>query len=330
METIAIYIGSTAIYWSSIIICLAIAAWFCVSYSLYTANGGTALAMWIFLPIAVCLSVFFARLIHWYCHTEQYISLASALTDYSAGGYCLPGVMLGVAIAAIIVAKLGIAGSLAELFDALAPGAALGFAFIRLSSLFTNFCRGKVVITDPRFQQLPIGSGIVTTGGEIQYRFASFFVSFLLLLILCLAMISFYGRCRKFRMKRGIQRGHTALVFLLFFSAIEFVIDSSRYDSSFLRSNGFVSLMQILCAVFFVSIIVYYSIISVKANCIRPYHYILWVIFLAAVGCTGYFEYLIQRHGDWYKLCYSVMSFTCLTMATVPTILYMTSRERIK
>ena len=322
MEAIAIYSGSTIIYWSSIVICLAVAAWFALSYSLYTANGGNKDAMWIFLPIAVFLSVLFSRFIHWYCHTEQYSGMFSALSDYSTGGFCLPGVMLGVSLAAVIVKKLRLAPSLAELFDALAPGAALGFALFRLSSLFTNFCRGKIVINDPRFQHLPIGSGIVTTGGDIQYRFASFFVSFLLLLLLCFAMLAFYGKTRNLVMKKGLQKGHAALIFLLFFCAAEFIIDSSRYDSSFLRSNGFVSLMQILCAVFFVAILVYYSIVSIKADGICKRHYVLWVLFLAAAGCTGYFEYLIQRHGDWYKLCYSVMSISCLTMAAVPTFLF--------
>ena len=322
MGSVAICIGSTYIYWSSVIISLAIAAWFALSYSLYTANGGKADAMWLFLPIAVLLSVIFSRFIHWYCHTEQYISMISALTDYSSGSFSLPGVMLGVSLAAVIVWALHFAPSLGELFDALAPGAALGFAFMRLSFLFTEFCRGKIVVLNPKFQQLPIASPVVTTGGALQYRFASFFVSFILLLVLCTAMLVFYNRTRNRVMKKGFQKGHGALIFLLFFCAVEFIIDSSRYDSSFLRSNGFVSLMQILCAVFFVGILVYYSIVSVKTNSLRPYHWVLWILFLAAAGCTGYFEYLIQRHGDWYKLCYSVMSITCLTMAAIPTALY--------
>ena len=81
MEAIAIYSGSTIIYWSSIVICLAVAAWFALSYSLYTANGGNKDDMWIFLPIAVFLSVLFSRFIHWYCHTEQYSGMFSALSD---------------------------------------------------------------------------------------------------------------------------------------------------------------------------------------------------------------------------------------------------------
>ncbi len=324
MEHVAICIGSLVIHWSSLIICLAVTAWFALSFILYTDNGGKAETMWLFFPMAVVLSVFFSRFIHWYCHTEQYTSFLSAMTDYSVGSFCLPGVMLGVCLASVIVWALKFAPDFGELIDALAIGAALGFAFIRLSFLFTQFCRGKIVVNDPKFQHLPIACPIVTTGGAVQYRFASFFVSFILLLVLCLAMLIFYKRSRNTVMKKGCQKGHSALIFLLFFCAIEFVIDSSRYDSSFLRSNGFVSLMQILCAVFFVAILVYYSIVSVKANSLRPYHWVLWILFLAAAGCTGYFEYLIQRHGDWYKLCYSVMSFTCLTMAGIPTTLYKT------
>ena len=327
IEPIAICIGSTVIYWSSIIITLAVVCAFALSFSLYTANGGSSNTMWAFLPMAVFLSVIFSRFIHWYCHSEQYNGMLKAMTDYSSGGYCLPGVMLGICLAVFLVKWIKLAPGTAELFDALAPGAALGFALIRLSSLFTSFCRGKIVINNPKFQQLPLGSGIITTGGDVQYRFASFFVSFMLLSILCAALLCFYGRNRNTVMKRGLQKGNVALMFLLFFASSEFIIDSSRYDSSFLRSNGFVSLMQILCAVIFVSILVYYSINSVKANGIRRYHYILWGIFLAAVGTTGYFEYLIQRHGDWYLLGYSVMTLTCSIMATVPTILYMSCRK---
>lgn len=330
MSPIAIYSGTTVIYWSSMIICLAAAAWFFLSFSLYTAGGGKSAAMWVFLPFAVLLSVFFSRLIHWYCHTEQYTGIASALTDYSSGGYCLPGVLLGVTLAAVIVRLLRFTDSIAQLLDALAPGAALGIAIIRLSSLFNNSCRGKITIENEKLQKLPIGSGITTATGDVQYRFATFFVAFMLFMLLAVVLVIFFYRSRNYRMKHGFQKGNVALAFLLFYSALEFVLDSTRYDSSFFRSNGFVSLVQILCAVFLIGILIYYSILSVKANGLRAYHIILWVLFLAAAGVTGYFEYLVQRHGDWYRMCYCVMSFSCLAMANIPMILYYTDREKLK
>ncbi|MBP3654887.1 MAG: hypothetical protein J6J04_05640, partial [Oscillospiraceae bacterium] len=82
MNDVAICIGNIVIYWSSIVIFLGVAVCFTYAYALYTANGGKKAAMWLMLPVAVGLGVFFSRWIHWYCHSEQYTGMISALTDY--------------------------------------------------------------------------------------------------------------------------------------------------------------------------------------------------------------------------------------------------------
>jgi len=64
--------------------------------------------------------------------------------------------------------------------------------------------------------------------------------------------VAFYHKTQKGGVKAGLRHGHVAMLFMVFYSSMEFVLDSTRYDSSFLRSNGFVSLVQILCAVFLV------------------------------------------------------------------------------
>ena len=104
MNPIAIYSGSLVIYWSAIVITLGIAAGFLLSYGVHVSHGGTGAAMWVFLPFATVFSVLLSRLIHWYCHMEQYGGFFSALLDYSMGGYCLPGVLFGVILAAFLVA----------------------------------------------------------------------------------------------------------------------------------------------------------------------------------------------------------------------------------
>ena len=58
-------------------------------------NGGSSTAMLLFFPLAIILSVPICRVIHWYCHFEQYNGIWGALTDYSTGSYCLPGALLG-------------------------------------------------------------------------------------------------------------------------------------------------------------------------------------------------------------------------------------------
>lgn len=329
-DAIAVYTGEIIIYWSSAVICLAVAAWFCLSMAVYLPNGGRASAMWVLLPLASALSVFFARAIHWYCHAEQYTGFASAFQNFSLGSYCMPGVFLGVVLAVLLVRLLHLCDSASALFDALAPGAALGMGLIRLSFLFNRADRGKIIVTDPAFQHLPVASAVTDAGGTVEYHFATFFVQFLLLLLLSALLLAFYYRRRRVRMKSGSAQGHTALLFLLLYSAAEVVLDSTRYDSSFLRSNGFVSLVQILSALCLLGVLVYYSIHSVRANGLRFWHVLCWVLFLAAVGGAGYLEYLVQRHGDWYLRCYGAMSGCCLGICLIVYGLYLSTCKRRK
>ncbi|MBS5432684.1 MAG: prolipoprotein diacylglyceryl transferase [Firmicutes bacterium] len=327
MSQVAIYSGGTVIYWSAVIICIGVAAWFALSYSLYTANGGRGAALWLLLPVATLMSVLFCRAIHWYCHPEQYAGFFRALTDYSYGGYCLPGMLLGVLLSALLVKRLRFADSAAGLLDALAPGAALGIALFRLSALFNTSCRSTIIIKSAALQHLPIGSGVPTSSGGVEYRFATFFVQFLLMLLLTALLLRFYQRQKEIPMKRGGRQGHTAMMFIVFYSAMELVLDSTRYDSSFLRLNGFVSLVQIVSALSILAVLVYYSIQSVRANGRCFYHWLLWLAFAAGVGGTGAFEYLVQRHGNWYKMCYSVMSLCCLVMALTVYFMYRSLRR---
>ena len=94
MNPIAIYSGSTVLYWSSVIIVFGLLACLMLSLSLQRANGGSSTAMLLFFPLAIILSVPICRVIHWYCHFEQYNGIWGALTDYSTGSYCLPGALL--------------------------------------------------------------------------------------------------------------------------------------------------------------------------------------------------------------------------------------------
>lgn len=325
MNPIAICIGNIFVYWSSVIIFLGIAACFALTYALYTSHGGRGSALWLLLPLAVLFSVLFARLIHWHCHTEQYTGFWSAMTDYSKGDYCLHGALIGTALACWLVKKLGFTRNLPRLFDCLAPGAALCIAFIRLSALFNTSCRSKIVVTNPLFQRLPLSSGIPTASGGTEYRFATFFVQFLVMLAVFWLLLRFFYKRRRYPLKNDYPRdGNVGLMFLLFYNAVEFVFDSTRYDSSFLPINGFVSITQILCAVILLFVLVFYSVRSVKANGRRPYHYVMWVGFFLTVAGTGFLEYLVQRFGNLYLFCYAGMSVTLFLLVYIVYRMYLT------
>lgn len=315
MNAIAICAGSTVIYWSGMIIALGIAAGFALTYSLYTSYVGTGRPLWVLLPAAVFFSVVFCRLLHWYCHMEQYTSLLNALTDYSGGGYCLPGAVLGVLTAAYLTGRLGFTGNAARMLDAAAPGAALCAAFIRLSALFNSSCRGKIVITRPALQHLPLASPVYT-GGAAEYRFAAFFVEFLVLLAVSAALLRFYFSRRSIEMRgRESSDGHTARMLLLLFSAVEFIFDSTRYDSSFMHLNGFVSIVQVFSAASMLALLIYYSRMSVRVSGRSGRRAGLWIGWGVSLVCAALAEYLVQRHGDWYGRCYLLM-FTGLAGMT--------------
>ena len=323
---IAVYSGNTVLYWSAIIITLGLLASLMMTLSLQRTNRGGASAVWLFFPLAVLFSVPLSRALHWYCHQEQYASLMAALTDYSGGSYVLAGALPGVLLAALIASPLNTRNT-ASLLDAFAPGAALAVAFIRLSSLFNSSCRSKISVTTPVLQHLPLAASFMDSSGQVEYRFATFFVHFLVMLLICRALLGFFYTRRNVPMLSGNVDGNTARMFLLFYSASELVLDSTRYDSSFLPINGFISLVQIVAAVCICALLVYYSIHSIRANGFRWYHPVLWLLWLLTLGVVGYTEYLVQRHGDWYLSCYLAMGLACVLMAGAVYRMYLSCCE---
>ncbi len=335
MNPIAIYSGNLVIYWSAIVISLGLLAGLALSLSLCRAGAVDSAAVWALMPIAVLLSVLLSRLIHWYCHMEQYAGIVGALTDFSVGSYCLPGMLLGVFLAALIVKGIGLTDSVGALLDCVAPGAALSIAFIRLSALFNSSCRSKIIVTKPALQHLPLASQLSSASGVTEYRFATFFVSFLVMLLLTGLLLRFFLRRRDIPMADGRSPvGNTARMFLLFYSAAELVLDSTRYDSSFFHFTflkglnpyaGFISLIQLIAAISALCLLIRFSKSSLRANSLRWYHWAIWGGFLACLAGVGVSEYMVQRHGDWYMGCYLAMTLSCLLLAFLTYRMYKTA-----
>lgn len=316
MNPIAVYFDNTVLYWSAIIITAGLLAALFMSLSLQVTNKGRIVSMMLFFPLALVFSIPLCRMLHWYCHQEQYGGFLNAVTDYTAGSYVLPAAIPGVWLAAWIAAKLD-DGDTAKLLDAAAPGMALVIAFVRLSALFSTACRSKIPVTTGVLQHLPLAAGITNSAGAIEYRFATFFAHFLLMLLFCLMLVKFFCRGRFVPVKAGRRQGDTVCMFLLLYAASELILDSTRYDSSFLPQNGFVSIVQIITAVCILLLLIHYSRLSILANGRRLWQWLLWLIWLVALGGVGWTEYLVQRHGDWYLGCYGAMGLCCLVLAAV-------------
>ena len=121
------------------------------------------------------------------------------------------------------------------------------------------------------------------------------------------------------RRGRKWKNGEVSLLFLLCYGASQVVLDSTRYDSLFFRSNGFVSIVQILGLAGVLTAIVLFSVRMVKARGFKRYFILFWVALLALMGGGGYMEYYVQRHGDQAAFAYTNMAI-CLAGIVLITL----------
>lgn len=316
MDRIAFIVGDTFIYWSSIILTLAAGVAICTFLALHRGRGTAAAVL---IPVALVLSVIFGRLAHWYFRPDSYESFLQAMTDYTSGGYALIGVFLACLLAALLVRLLGLEDDLPRLLDEMSLAGCAGIAVGRLACFFSTADRGQILET---IHSLPLAypvNNVVT--GAAEYRLATF-------LIQAVVTAAIFGGLLAFFLLGRRKSGDVAALFLLFYGMSQAVLDSTRYDSLYMRSNGFISVVQLSGAVALVGVSVMFSVRMVKARGFRPWYAALWAAILALLGGAGYMEYFVQRHGDRALFSYCVMSLCLGAIAALALTTYLLSRPR--
>lgn len=317
MEQIAFISGNSVFYWNSIVLALAAGAASCIFLAFYLPGGcpGAAAAA---VPGALVLSLFFGRLLHWYFRPDSYPGFWSAITDYTSGGYALMGCFVGCAAAAGLVRLLRLEPFAPAMLDAMSLGGCAGIAVGRLACFFSAADRGQLM----PFTALPLAYPVnnVVTGAP-EYRLATFVLQAMAAALIFAALAVFFLLGKKRR------TGDVTLLFLLLYGLTQAVLDSTRYDSLYLRSNGFVSAVQLLSAAALVGVSALFSARMVKGRGMRRRYVPLWIGMLALLGGAGYMEYFVQRHGDRALLSYAIMT-ACLGIFTALSLL--TYRAAVK
>ena len=311
MDRIAFIINETFVYWSFIILTLAAVVAICFFLAFYLRKSGNGLAAACLIPLSVLTSLYAARWIHWYCSADSYASMEAAMADLTQGNFALMGVFAATIVCACVLRLLRICGNLPEMLDCMALGAAAGISVGRLASLFNASDRGMLL---EGYTELPLVypvSNAVT--GAVEYRLATFMFQSIAtgIIFLVLAVVWLLGQ-----RKQKLKDGDTTLLFLLFYGACQVLLDSTRYDSMFMRSNGFISIVQILGAIAIAIPLAIFSVRMVKAMRFRIWQLPIWVAIAGCLGGAGYMEYHVQRHGDQANFAYSVM-LACLTGVVV-------------
>ncbi len=314
MDKIAFIAGETFVYWNSIILTLAAGTAICFFLAFYLGKCGNAVAGFAAVPLSIVLGVVFARFFHWYARSDSYPNFLDAMTDYTSGGYALMGVFAGCLLSAAITRGLLLHKNFPRMVDAMSIAGCAGIAVGRLASFFNASDRGQVL---EGITSLPLVYPVTNAvSGAQEYRLATFLFQAAAALILFIALAVFYLRGQK----KGLRDGDTALIFLLCYGASQVVLDSTRYDSLFFRSNGFISIVQVLGALALVFAIAAFSVRMVKARGFKFWMVLLWLVIAAAIGGAGFMEYYVQRHGDEALFAYSVMS-GCLGLIVLFTLI---------
>ena len=308
MNKIAFIIGETFLYWNTIILLLAVVTAICMFLFLYLRERRHGASAALLVPLSIIAATFCARFLHWYCCSNAYESLNAAMTTFTGGGYALMGVFAGCAIVACLLRLTRIVKNLPMTFDCMALSGGAGIAVGRLACLFTAADRGPLVQTLQIFPlAYPVSSAVT---GMVEWRFATFMVQSITTGVITAVLLVFYLMGQRGQHRR-LKDGDTACLFLSFYGASQVVLDSTRYDSLFLRSNGFVSIVQILGAAALILTMVYFSVRLVKARGFRWWYIALWTAYAGMAGGAGFMEYWVQRHGNLAVFCYSIMS-ACL------------------
>ena len=314
MEQYAMIMGETFLSWNALILTAAAAVSICFFLAFYLGKTGNAIAGFAAVPVCLVLSLILARFVHWYCRADSYESFWAAMTDYTSGGFALLGAFAGCLLGAGIVRVLFLNRNLPQMLDCMAIAGCAGMAVGRLASFFNSSDRGQIV---EKIQSLPFVYPVTNAvSGQLEYRLATFVIQAMVAgaLFVGLAIFEWRSRGRK-------QDGDTCLIFLLFYGASQVVLDSTRYDSLFFRSNGFVSMVQVLAAMAMAFAAVLFSVRLVKRTGLRWWYVLLWLLQAAGVGAAGYMEYYVQRRGNEAVFAYSVMSACLLAVVALALLI---------
>lgn len=310
MERIAFISGGTYIYWSSIILTLAVLTAIAAFVALYLYKSGNALAICLMVPMSMISSFAFARLIHWYCRTDSYASLSAAMTDHSWGGYALMGVFIACIVCALLLRLVRVVKNLPEMLDCMALAGGMGIVVGRLASFYNSSDRGLLVSEKIG---LPFAYPVTNAvSGVVENRLATFMLQSIVTGVIVAVLLAYALYSRK--QKKPVKDGDICLLFLAAYGGSQVLFDSTRYDSLFMRSNGFISIVQILGAVALGVAIIWFSVRMVKNNGLRPHYFSIWVVVLAMLGGAGYMEYHVQRHGDQAMFAYTVMGICIMVL----------------
>lgn len=292
MEQIALIVDHTYLYWSSIVTGLAALTAVCTFFALYL-QPGQRLSGVLFVVLGVPLSLVLSRITYSYFRPE-------------GTGLTLMGAFAGCLLTAVFLRLVRLVKNLPELLDCASLAGCLGIALGRLACVFNAADRGMVLHGGATAFWVSVVTNPVS--GVTENRLATFILQ--TAAAGCIFLI--LGLHRKWGREKP---GDTTLLFALLYGVSQAVLDSTRYDALHFRSNGFISVVQVLSILGIAFVAAVFWLRLRKAGGFRRWHWGLWLLQVGCTGLAGYMEYYVQRHGDQAAFAYGVMTAALAVLA---------------
>jgi len=309
MNPVAAIFDSFVLYRYSLVLALSCAAGICFFMACCSHAQISSLRASAATLTAIVCSLPLCRLVCWYGRTDRFSSLFQALGSSATESYALSGVFAGCALAVFLT---GGREDRTKLLDCMSVSGCAAIALGRLGSFFTETDRGQIL---EKLTGLPWAYPVTNASGIPEYRFATF-----LFQAAAAAVIGFFLAVLFFR-KKG-RPGNATLLFLLSYCASQVLLDSTRYDSLYLRNNGFISMVQVLSAAALIFVLVVFCVRAVKCLGFRRWMIPLWLVLAGLFGTAGYMEYYVQRHGREAAFGYSIMGLCLGCMVLLGVLLW--------
>ncbi len=305
MDHTAFILGSLELSRSGVLLSLSALSGCCMLFALRRRRKKALFSPAAVLILGLLLSLPLSRLLHWYSNTSQYASLGAALTDYSSGGFVSVGVYAAFLLSALALWLLGIVPVSPALLDDMACAGALAAAVGKLACRSSPVCRSKFSFSSEALRRLPFMISSTLSNGAEEWRIATFALQSIAYFLIFFTAWWMLGKKKR--------AGDVFALTLSFIAAVQVVLDSTRYDAAYFRSNGFVSITQVCCLAVLLSALVFFSLRSVKeGGGIGKKHILCWLLWAAFAGVGGYCEYYVQRHAGLFLPTYAVMSLCFL------------------
>ncbi len=293
-----------------------LAAWFLAPQK--GIPGGTVLLTGV---LAIPLGLLFARITYCLISLAYYLDTIGqpiAMLYFWDGGLSMMGALLGVSLAALIVAKAKKV-HYGRLMDVLAVSAGAFLAVARLGEAFTTLGRGKTI--NAAWMRDSAFFGIRETWSEDVFHAVFRYEAAIAVLFLVVMVCLFLGK----KTRAAALPGDLALVFGALFGSAQVVLESLRDDGHLLW--GFVRASQVISILLPVAAIAVFSVQLIRREGMGWRPVAAWLAAAGSIAVAIVKEFDIDTSNNLFRE-YLIMSLAMVALAAVVLLLWRRAKDQ--